>query len=345
MSSRSFTTRVLKHPDELQTIATEWRQLWGRCPEASIFQSPEWLLSWIEVFRPRQIVAIEVRSESEIVGLAPLLVYPSGSEQVLSFLGGGVSDYLDVLADPQMEMRVVESIWQAMSEQAAVWTMLDLTDLPANSALLKAPQFARHSREHDTTSALALPRTRDELLQLLSRRQRANLRNARSRLQKAGGGQVELASPGTLSEFLTDLFRLHTARWSDAGQPGVLHDESIQAFHRRAAPRLLERGWLRLYRLRRGDRTLAVVQSFFEHDTVFCYLQGYDPEFAYFSPGTQLMFAVMEDGVRSGMRMFDFLRGLESYKQHWRAGIEPTFRIQLSRALVAAAGPSFTTAA
>ena len=330
-SSTGFASRILRNLAELSEIASEWADLWEHCPAATTFQRPEWLLPWIEKFSPQQICAIEVRLHARLVGFAPLLIYPRDEDRVLAFMGGGVSDYLDVLADPQWETEIVECVLQSVVDQTE-WTTLDLTDLPSTSVLLRTPHLATHASKHDTCSALTLPQTRDELLHLFSKRQRSNLRNARSRVLKAGGGQVEIATTETLPEFLDDLFRLHTTRWSVAGQAGVLHDERVREFHRASAPALLGRGTLRLYRLRTQGRTLAIIQCFFDRDTVFCYLQGFDPEFAYFSPGTQLMFLVLEDAVRLGMRKFDFLRGLESYKLHWRAQAQPTFRLLSARA-------------
>jgi CelD/BcsL family acetyltransferase involved in cellulose biosynthesis len=330
-SSSGFASRVLRSLAELREIAAEWADLWERCPAATTFQRPEWLLPWIEKFSPQQICAIEVRLHARLVGFAPFLIYPNGEERVLAFMGGGVSDYLDLLADPQWQTEIVECVLQNATGEPG-WTTLDLTDLPSTSVLLRTPHLATHVSEHDTCSALPLPQNRDELLHLFSKRQRSNLRNARSRLLKAGGGQVEIATPETLPEFLDDLFRLHTTRWSVAGQAGVLHDDRVREFHRASAPALVGRGSLHLYRLRSKGRTLAIIQCFFDRDTVFCYLQGFDPEFAYFSPGTQLMFAVLENAVRLGMRKFDFLRGIESYKLHWRAQTQPTFRLHSSRA-------------
>jgi CelD/BcsL family acetyltransferase involved in cellulose biosynthesis len=72
--------------------------------------------------------------------------------------------------------------------------------------------------------------------------------------------------------------------------------------------------------------------ALFGRTTLFCYLQGYDPALAALSPGTYLMFAVMEDAIRAGANKFDLLRGEEVYKQHWRARSETTYRIQLPRA-------------
>jgi len=323
-----LNTRVLTQPPELHDIALDWSDLCDRCP-VTLFQRPEWVLSWVEAFSPHNLRVVEVRSGGMLVGLAPLLIYPRGEERVLAFMGGGVSDYLDLLVDRQREHEIVFAILEAV-RQLDDWTTLDLTDLPSSSVLHRT-SLTRLATPHDNCSALLLPKTREELLQRLSKRQRANLRYARSRIQLEGGGLVELATADTLPEFMDNLFRLHGSRWSLSGQSGVLADEAVKAFHRQSAPGLLARGLLRLHRLRVAQHVVAVIYTLFAHTTVFCYLQGYDPEFAHLSPGTHLMFWVMVDAIRSGMSKFDLLRGQEAYKQHWRAEIEATHRIQLAR--------------
>ena len=329
--STELITRVLTQPAELRDIAGDWGLLCDRRSGATPFQRPEWLLSWIEAFSPEDMRVVEVRAGNTLVGLAPLLIYSRGPERVLAFMGGAVSDYLDLLVDPQCEREVVIAILGVL-QGLHQWTTLDLTDLSSSSVLVRTA-LAGIATPHDHCSALYLPKTREELLRLLSKRQRANLRNARSRIQRAGGGQVELATAETLPEFLNDLFRLHTSRWAVARKPGVLADAAVRAFHRVSAPGLFARGLLRLYRLQLQQRTIAVVYTLFERDTVFCYLQGYDPEFAHLSPGSHLMFSVMKDAVQAGMRKFDLLRGEETYKRHWRAQGEVTHRIQLPRML------------
>jgi CelD/BcsL family acetyltransferase involved in cellulose biosynthesis len=322
-------TRVLTDTAQLLAIADEWSDLHQRCPGATPFHRPEWVISWAETFSPERIRVIEVRSGRVLVGLAPLLIYPCAEECVLAFMAGGISDYLDLLVDPRCERDVVLAIFRAIEELDG-WTTLDFTDLAASSVLHRT-ELGRFATPHDRCSSFRLPATREELLQHFSKRQRANVRQARSRIEKAGGALVEVAKPETLPEFLEDLFRLHAIRWLRSGQPGVLADEKIKEFHLKAAPELLARGILRLYRLRMKDQTLAVLYALFGGSTVFCYLQGYDPDYAPLSPGTYLMFAVMEDAIVAGMRKFDLLRGEEGYKQHWRAQAEPTYRIQLPK--------------
>jgi CelD/BcsL family acetyltransferase involved in cellulose biosynthesis len=324
-----FKTRVLTRSEELGEIAADWRDLSQRS-QATVFQRPEWLLPWVEVFRPSHPCVIEVRRNGELVGLAPLLVYPRQQEQVLAFMGGGVSDYLDVLVDPACARESMLAIFEEMN-QVSTWTTLDLTDLPPASCLHRT-ELQSEAAPHDQCSFITLPQSREELLRMLSKHQRANLRNARSRLQRAGGGGAELASSETqVWDFLDELFRLHTSRWSAAGEPGVLADENIRSFHQLAAPKLFEQGLLGLYRLQLSGRTVSVLYTLRSNCSTYGYLQGFDPEAAFLSPGTQLLFSVLEDAVRSGIQRFDFLRGEEAYKRHWRRQLQSTLRIQVPR--------------
>ncbi|HET8826123.1 MAG TPA: GNAT family N-acetyltransferase [Terriglobales bacterium] len=324
------TTKLLHSPAEFHAISEEWKDLFLRSPDASPIQHPSWLLSWIEAFTPHDLVGIEVRQGSRLIGFAPLLIYSRDGERVLAFAGGGVSDYLNLVAEPETEQLVIEQVLDAV-QSIPNWTVLDLTDLFGNSALLHSALGREHTQKHDVCYVLSLPQDAEHLVETLTKRQWSNLRNARSRTKREAEATIDRASAATLSEFLNDLVRLHTIRWNELDQNGVLSDSRLLNFHRRVASALLQDAMLRLYRMRLNDRTVAAIYAFFHRETVFCYLQGFDPQFAHLSPGTQLMFAVIEDAVRLGMRRFDFLRGEEGYKLHWRPHGEPTFRIEVPR--------------
>jgi CelD/BcsL family acetyltransferase involved in cellulose biosynthesis len=126
---------------------------------------------------------------------------------------------------------------------------------------------------------------------------------------------------------------VHETRWSKSGQAGVLADEEVRKFHRRITPVLQEKGVLRLYGLRFDDQIIASLYALFENEIAYCYLQGFDPEFADFSPGSQILWAVIEAAVREHKRSIDFLRGREAYKYAWGARDVPTYRIRAHKGL------------
>src|SRR5207245_8100135 len=133
----------------------EWTALWDRCPSAPPFQRPEWLPSWISAYRPQESTAIEIRHEGILVGLAPLLIYTRENQRVLAFMGGGLSDYLDVLAAAGRESLVLEELVHRI-HQMSDWDILDLTDLSA-SAVIARSGLANQLTPHDACSALNLP--------------------------------------------------------------------------------------------------------------------------------------------------------------------------------------------
>ena len=331
-SSATRIARILHSPEEFTLLLPEWKDLFLRCPNPAPFLACEWLMVWVNEFRPQNLIGVEIRESGRLVGFAPLIIYRRNQKRILAFAGGGVSDYLGVLLEPGDEGAVVMEVLNAF-DTIPGWDVLDLTDLPLGSFLLYSRTLRPYVKEHDLCFVLSLPSSSEELVQSLSKRQWANLRNARSRTQREGGAVVETATLSNAEEFVEDLFRLHTSRWRELGQSGVLGDPQIRQFHRVVAPSLLSSGLLRLYRMRMNDRTIAVNYSFFHQQSVYCYLQGFDPEFSFLSPGMQLMFAVIEEAVRFGARRFDFLRGEEGYKLHWRPSAEPTYRVEIPRGL------------
>jgi CelD/BcsL family acetyltransferase involved in cellulose biosynthesis len=319
----------------------EWDKLWQRCPHATTFQRPEWLFSWMQVFQPSAPLLIEFRHGDALVGVAPMLIYQRGSERVLALMGGGVSDYLDVLFDPGYAEEAADLFWDLLPLIGG-WDTVELTDLPPTSCLLrKNPSGWEYARAvHDVCPVLPLPSKLEELSSVLPHRQRKNLRNASNRLRSLGESHIEIAAENNLHEVLGSMFRLHTTRWARAGEPGVLSNPMVQDFHRCVSPKLLRKRVLRLYSLRVKERAIAVLHAFFERGVAYYYLQAFDPEFAWFSPGTQILGAVVEDAIRHGMHSVNFLRGQERYKHGWGTQDSPTYRIQTRNPVAIASRPA-----
>lgn len=87
---------------------------------------------------------------------------------------------------------------------------------------------------------------------------------------------------------------------------------------------------LRLFGLRICGQLIACLMAFSEPDTMRLYLQGYDPEWARYSPGAQLVGAALEQAVHERKHTADFMRGRETYKYYWGSQDVPTFRVQIA---------------
>ncbi|HET9986560.1 MAG TPA: GNAT family N-acetyltransferase [Longimicrobiales bacterium] len=316
---------VLSATAELERLVAEWQALLERCPWATPFQSPEWQLAWWREFGNDGLRAVAVRRAGELVGLAPFFVYGlPGEPRRLTLLADGVSDYQDVLLEPGSARAALRLVFDRIAALRGEWDVCELGELRPGSPLLAPELLAALPDGLEATTAplgicmsLPTPASAGALEARLSPRFRRRLRRADEAVRAAGRAEFVMADADTLPELLDALIRLHTLRWTERGEPGVLGDPRIQRFLRAAATGLLERGRLRLYALRLDDAPIAVLLAFSLADRMYAYLTGLDPAAAPLHPGMLLLRHVVEDAIRAGFREVDFLRGEEEYKRSW----------------------------
>ena len=332
--------QVARTTAELEALEPAWRALWHLDPQATPFQRPEWLLPWWGQFGRPDLRAVTVREGGELVALLPLYIYAdprSGTRQLL-LLGAGTSDYLDGLCAPGCTPAHLQAALAAVAAEPD-WDVAELTQLRPQSPLRRALQAtgAEHAGEGCSRCA-ALP------VAGLPTKLRAQVRY----LHNAAGGRSRLrcdaAPAGELPEAFDALVRLHTERWQQAGESGVLADPLVLAWHREALPRLAACGLLRLYVLRRDGEIIAVLyaltdpaQQAPQQRTAYFYLMGYAAELHTLRPGTLITALAMEHAAAEGFAAVDMLRGNESYKKFWRMTPAPTFGFSLPRYRLAAA--------
>ncbi|MBV9655157.1 MAG: GNAT family N-acetyltransferase [Acetobacteraceae bacterium] len=326
---------VVTNDRDLAALQPCWSELWRGVPEASPFQSPEWLLPWWRAFgtgRPRVAV---LRGGERMLGALPLyrLDEPGGGK--LLPLGAGLSDYCDALLAPDAPDGAADRLLAAALavDPPGALARCDLIDLPPGSALrdVRAPPGWSVWREDgETCPVLALPSGARDLRSVVPASMRRKISMARHRAERGGGSAIETATPDTLGAMLPELVRLHGLRWQGRGSAGVLTDPLVHAFHRDATPRLLAAEMLRMQALRIGGKLAAVFYLLLAGaGRVFAYLGGFDPAFAYESPGTLMFAAAIEDAIREGRREFHFLRGGEAYKYAWGALDQPSMTVRL----------------
>lgn len=300
-------------------LEAEWDELWRGCPDATVFQRPAWLLPWCAHLLAGTPRLVAIRRRDRLIGIAPFFVWPDGDTRVLSLMGAGVSDYLDVIAAPDERVAVTRGLtawlrdtrdWDrcAFSELrpesplVAVATALGLpisvVDGPACPALV----LAGHERAEDAVPA----------------RSWARVAYARRRAEREGPMWVEHEAESTVEALFARLESLHAARWRGRGG-GMLDDPSTRAFHRAAGRRLMSRGALMLHALRLHGEVAAVLYGFHDRRASRYYLSGFDPGQARRSPGLLVVADAIERAHARGAEVFDFLRGAERYKYRWGA--------------------------
>jgi CelD/BcsL family acetyltransferase involved in cellulose biosynthesis len=313
-----MTIALVTDETGLRDIARDWDSLWLRAPAATPFQSPAWMLAWWNCFGTSRPVVALASQEGRPCGL--LACYILG-EKLLP-MGAGVTDYQDVLLSARAPAGTTHALLAAVLVEGhrRGARVFDFPDLPPDAALRQAPTpsgWRERTAETDCCPVLTASGQEADLRRVLPAGRLRDLRQARHRAERAGGWTFETADAAEMDGRFLALERLHTARWRDRGQAGVLTEERVRAFHRSAASALGRVNAARVNVLYIGGALAACCYTLLSSERLFLYLSGFDPRFAFESPGTILLGTMIQRAIEEGRREIHFLRGDEAYKFAW----------------------------
>lgn len=315
-------TEVIDTLGALERIAGPWGALFARLPHAPPFMAPGWLIPWWRVFAPGQLFTVAVWDHDALAGLAPLYIEHGPDGRRLLPLGIGLSDGLDVLLDPARTAAAGAALTTELGGAASAWDVWSAEDAAPDAAVLALPDppgWTSTVAPHSACPVLLLEGEGEAPAAAVPSAMRRKWRMAHHRLERRRSWSLDRTTPASLPDDLATLVRLHAARWTSRGEAGVLEDGTVQCFHAIAAPALLEAGLLRMSVLRIDDEPAGVYYGLHHGRTACAYLGGFDPAFAFESPGTVLIGAAIGAARAEGARLFGFLRGREAYKYAWGA--------------------------
>lgn len=334
----------------LAALVPAWEALHARCPDATPFQSPAWLVPWRRYLGSGALHTVAVRdaADGRLVGLVPAFTFDDaggngpgsdgvGATRTLALLGAGITDYGDALFDPAYRDAALARAVRALGDaaDAGAWRAAAFDELRDTSPLLDTTVWPAGLRatvaRQSVAPQRALPGSWDAFAATLGGAFRRKLNMGANRLRRAPGAECAVADAASLPALLDALFALHEARWQSRGEAGVLADPRLRPFHGEAAAGFLARGWLRLRVLRIDGQPAAVLYGLHHAGRAYCYLSGIAPDLEYYSPGVAIVRAAVEGAVAEGCTALDFLRGGERYKYLWGVQDTQSWRLTLAR--------------
>lgn len=267
---------------------------------------------WRHTVEPSQVPIIlsDRRGEvvlAEVSGRIGLL----GHEDLVDYRSP-VGDTVDLLADEfRRRAGTGECRFDSLPVEAAdVFT----------AALARAGTDYRSST-HTATAVMTLPASFDEYLGMIGKKERHETRRKRRRFE-ATLGPPRLVGSTEPGPALEEFFRLH--RLSGGGKGRFMTDRMALMF----SDLLAGDGWRLETLYGDGPRPAAAAIGYLDRTGFYLYNSAYDPEFRNASPGVVLLSELIRSAIEADLKVFDFLKGDETYKFRLGARRRPLFVIE-----------------
>jgi CelD/BcsL family acetyltransferase involved in cellulose biosynthesis len=316
------TFHLIRNASELHAAFPRWRALWRDDPQASPFQSPEWLVPWWHQFGQGEPRAMVIARDGVWIGFLPFYLYrdPYTSERQLLQLGVPATDYLDGLFAPSCTAAQIREALSLLLHEPG-WDVFYASQLPAHSRLFHAVRMMPEGRFRQFEGE-SCSRMRAVSIAELPQKIRRNAMYYRNRAQRTGTLELRMADSTNWAEAFGALRRLHTERWLERGETSDLVDERVLSWHCEALPLLEQSEQLRLSSLRLNGEILGVLYSLVDPPwrpvrTQYFYLTAFSTQFRDLRPGTLLQAMAIERAAREGVEVIDMLHGYEDYKHLW----------------------------
>ena len=280
-----------------------------------IFVLPSWLEIWWKEFGGKgDLYLCAVRQRGAVMGIAPLLLR---DEEVFFIGSDDVCDYLDFVVAPGREHDFFNILLDDLCRKGH--RLLNLSPLRPNSTVLTHLVAVARERGYevsctveDVSLELDLPPTWEEYLEMLSQKQRHEVRRKLRRMREAGQVNYRIIEDNGNVLDAIDIF-LKLFRKGKAEKVSFMTAQR-ESFFRSLVKAMAQAKLLRLGILELDALPIAVVMCFDYNNRVYLYNSGYDPQYGSLSVGVISKILSIKDSIERGGRTFDFLKGAEDYK-------------------------------
>ena len=323
--------------EEFDDLITEWQAL-EKQGAGSLYQRVDWVKPWTEhVAGPARIkpqLAIG-RAAGEAMFILPMGVRKRGPFTVATWLGDSHSNFhMGLFAKHFIQNVRKQDVRDILDRILSLMGKVDVLEMCCQPVVWQGNSnpftFLKWQESHNHAYALDLSDGFNEAINRKNgSRKRKKHRWQQNKLRHVGGPKLLVATkPHEVDEMLDTALEQMSARFDRAGIWNRFEDDGIDEFFRRIAKASLgeSQPQLMIYGLEIDGKLRATLAGGISNGQFSgCFISLADDEYSYISPGELIIYLVVEDCCRRGLRTFDLGRGEERYKSSWCDTTIPMF--------------------
>lgn len=355
------------HTDEsiFPVLSADWERL-ARLSNQMVCMSPGWAASWWKYFgrhTNRFLCIVTVHDNDRLVGILPLyrgvtklggitlqkrlqLIGSGGNQnEQLGFSDDyGVSDFLDVIVDPEYSTRTAKLFVKLLTSAEFADYAITFHQARDDSYVKQTLCPLLEKQDHrlrielsDTCPFIVLNQTKN--LKDFIKKSKSNARRRFRQTLRARGAENEyvIEEPAGLDEvdqMLEKLMQLHQEKWNANGYPGAFQDRRFRAFFKEISFDAYHENRLWLKQAVDKSGVCAVRMLLMYNGRYYDYMSGYDENSSSvkYRPGIGLLLDLIENSLAMPVERIELLRGDEGYKNDFTQFAMKNWKITIPQA-------------
>jgi CelD/BcsL family acetyltransferase involved in cellulose biosynthesis len=321
--------RLVEDYQGFLALEDSWNELWkGHCAD-NVFLHFRWARAFVESFALREKLYVLAAYDGVSLRAILPLVNDEGS---LRFIGSPRSDYADLICSSEEAPAALESIFGALGARGD-WRRLKILDIPERSPIRRCfrdnPRITKRVFWQPSSKCPGIDFSDggETLKRLVGKK---SLRRRENGLARRGAVEFRTLVDWTeIEPLLPVFFRQHVARWESAGYESQYTKHQERIFCERYIREFLEEGLLHFSVLFVEEEPLAIHIGFSTDNVFIWYKPTFDIRLSHLSPGEVLIKRLLEYCGDSGIKYFDFTRGVEPFKKRFNNRLNRNYNLTM----------------
>ncbi len=342
--------KIIQNINELESIESEWNDLFEESSGSNVFQSFDWNYIWLKHFLRKNdnIFIIAVYNDKEngkLEAIAPFFIRRFFLFlKSLMFISYDYSDYLDIIIRKNCDKeKIYAEIFNTVLLKNKSNKIADIIYLKQVSKktlnliseyLQKIKKISLNFKESGNCYYFNLPDNIEEYMKRFNSKQRYNILK---RVEKADDVNIKYSACSSVNtykslfeKYLNIFFELHQKRWQGKGKRGVFYNDDIKSFFKELFISLFNKNRITLSTLKINDGNIIASAVCFDYaDKKQIYLPGFDTAYSGYHPGIVLIYNDIKESINKKYKELDFLKGGEEYKQRFGAIKRENYKLYL----------------
>ncbi|MBU0759166.1 MAG: GNAT family N-acetyltransferase [Candidatus Omnitrophica bacterium] len=319
---------IITSIEKMEGLREPWNDALSRSASDDVHLTWEWFYTWCDNFAKEDLFIIVVKDEGgKILAIAPF------ARKTYRFLGLPVKKtaVLRNCYSPRINLILTERIKECVEAifdrlGAEKWDVIKLEDIISDSKIIKELESLSgkdlfrfyKGKRIELSPYVTVAGKWEDYYSALSSRFRKNIKYSERKLGNVGKVELlEIKNSDKLDVYLEKFFQLEASGWKKDAKTAIRCSKKERRFYSELAHIASRNHWFSLFFLKVDDKEIAACYSFRYKDVFSGEKQGYDPDYASYSPGSLLHKRMLEKVFENNFRKYDLLGVYENWKRKW----------------------------